>query len=104
MVREHMPYARAHVDLIEIPQALPFGGSKMRGYNRFVSLTLPLTLTCLTLALTLQALPFGGSKMSGYDRFAGPEGLRGLCNVKSVVADRSGNHTHAPLSIFFSFF
>ena len=26
--------------------------------------------------------------MSGYDRFAGPEGLRGLCNVKSVVADR----------------
>eukprot|EP00802_Teleaulax_amphioxeia_P007478 Tamp_07484.p1 GENE.Tamp_07484~~Tamp_07484.p1 ORF type:complete len:654 (-),score=134.46 Tamp_07484:393-2354(-) len=35
-----------------------------------------------------QALPFGGSKMSGYDRFAGPEGLRGLCHVKSVVADR----------------
>jgi len=22
--------------------------------------------------------------MSGYDRFAGPEGLRGLCHVKSV--------------------
>ena len=37
-----------------------------------------------------QSLPFGGSKNSGYDRFAGPEGLRGLCNVKSVVADRSG--------------
>jgi len=28
------------------------------------------------------------SKMSGYDRFAGAEGLRGLCHVKSVVADR----------------
>jgi acyl-CoA reductase-like NAD-dependent aldehyde dehydrogenase len=34
-----------------------------------------------------QSLPFGGCKKSGYDRFAGPEGLRGLCNVKSVCED-----------------
>merc|ERR1719276_713799 len=34
-----------------------------------------------------QSLPFGGYKKSGYDRFAGPEGLRGLCNVKSVCED-----------------
>lgn len=35
-----------------------------------------------------QSLPFGGLKKSGYDRFAGPEGLRGLCSIKSVCEDR----------------
>ena len=35
-----------------------------------------------------QSLPFGGCKKSGYDRFAGPEGLRGLCNVRSICEDR----------------
>ena len=34
-----------------------------------------------------QSLPFGGVKESGFDRFAGIEGLRGCCNVKSVVVD-----------------
>ncbi|RCI15739.1 hypothetical protein L249_2911 [Ophiocordyceps polyrhachis-furcata BCC 54312] len=33
-------------------------------------------------------LPFGGVAGSGYGRFAGPEGLRGLCNAKSVCEDR----------------
>ncbi|KAK1825138.1 Meiotic Sister-Chromatid recombination aldehyde dehydrogenase [Friedmanniomyces endolithicus] len=33
-------------------------------------------------------LPFGGARGSGYGRFAGEEGLRGLCNVKSVCVDR----------------
>ncbi|KAK3330991.1 Aldehyde/histidinol dehydrogenase [Apodospora peruviana] len=35
-------------------------------------------------------LPFGGVSGSGYGRFAGEEGLRGLCNVKSVCEDRFG--------------
>ncbi|KAI4860303.1 ALDH-like protein [Hypoxylon rubiginosum] len=33
-------------------------------------------------------LPFGGVGGSGYGRFAGEEGLRGLCNLKSVCEDR----------------
>lgn len=33
-------------------------------------------------------LPFGGVRGSGYGRFAGEEGLKGLCNVKSVCVDR----------------
>ncbi|GAO14525.1 hypothetical protein UVI_02032360 [Ustilaginoidea virens] len=35
-------------------------------------------------------LPFGGVAGSGYGRFAGQEGLRGLCNIKSVCEDRFG--------------
>ncbi|KAH8922056.1 putative aldehyde dehydrogenase-like protein C21C3 [Atractiella rhizophila] len=38
-----------------------------------------------------QSLPFGGhsaKRSGGYGRFAGPEGLRALCNLKSVVQDR----------------
>lgn len=35
-------------------------------------------------------LPFGGVGGSGYGRFAGDEGLQGLCNAKSICADRFG--------------
>lgn len=35
-------------------------------------------------------LPFGGVGGSGYGRFAAEEGLRGLCNIKAVCADRWG--------------
>ncbi|ODV86488.1 hypothetical protein CANARDRAFT_196441 [[Candida] arabinofermentans NRRL YB-2248] len=34
-------------------------------------------------------LPFGGAKGSGYGKFGGEEGLRGLCNEKSVCYDKS---------------
>lgn len=34
-------------------------------------------------------LPFGGIKGSGYGKFGGEEGLRGLCNEKSVCFDRT---------------
>ena len=37
-----------------------------------------------------QSLPFGGCKKSGYDRFAGPEGLRGLCMIRSICEDKIG--------------
>ncbi|KAK4507930.1 hypothetical protein PRZ48_001665 [Zasmidium cellare] len=33
-------------------------------------------------------LPFGGVAGSGYGRFAGQEGLRNLCNAKSVCSDK----------------
>lgn len=33
-------------------------------------------------------LPFGGVRGSGYGRFAGKEGLRSLCNAKSVCMDK----------------
>lgn len=33
-------------------------------------------------------LPFGGIKGSGYGKFGGEEGLRGLCNEKSVCYDK----------------
>lgn len=33
-------------------------------------------------------MPFGGVGGSGYGRFYGEEGLRGLCNIKSVCEDR----------------
>ncbi|KAG7109588.1 putative aldehyde dehydrogenase-like protein C21C3 like [Verticillium longisporum] len=36
-------------------------------------------------------LPFGGVGGSGYGRFAGEEGLRGLCNAKSICRDRIGS-------------
>ena len=33
------------------------------------------------------SMPFGGVKGSGYGRFGGEEGLRALCNIKSVCED-----------------
>ena len=32
-------------------------------------------------------MPFGGRDGSGYGRFGGEEGLKGLCNVKSLTED-----------------
>ena len=39
-------------------------------------------------AFYMVQLPFGGVGGSGYGRFAGEEGLRSLCNAKSVCMDR----------------
>lgn len=39
-------------------------------------------------AFYMVQLPFGGVRGSGYGRFAGREGLRSLCNCKSVCSDR----------------
>lgn len=42
-------------------------------------------------------LPFGGMGGSGYGKFAGEEGLRGLCNAKSICQDRwPGVRTRIP--------
>lgn len=46
------------------------------------------TLTSTAVFYLNQSLPFGGCKSSGHGRFAGPEGLRGLCNLKAVTEDR----------------
>lgn len=34
------------------------------------------------------SMPFGGVRGSGYGRFGGAEGLRSLCNMKSICRDR----------------
>jgi acyl-CoA reductase-like NAD-dependent aldehyde dehydrogenase len=39
-----------------------------------------------------QDLPFGGVRGSGFGRLNGPEGLRGMCNVKAVLSDRLPIH------------
>jgi len=43
-----------------------------------------------------QSLPFGGWKSSGFERFAGPEGLRGLCHVRSLsrIVHLSSSHQY----------
>jgi delta 1-pyrroline-5-carboxylate dehydrogenase len=40
-----------------------------------------------------QDLPFGGVRGSGFGRLNGAEGLRAMCNIKAVVADRLPLHT-----------
>ena len=39
-----------------------------------------------------QDLPFGGVRGSGFGRLNGAEGLRAMCNIKAVVADRLPLH------------
>lgn len=44
------------------------------------------------LAYMANALPFGGVRGSGYGRLNGREGIRAMCNVKSVLTDRFPMH------------
>jgi acyl-CoA reductase-like NAD-dependent aldehyde dehydrogenase len=44
------------------------------------------------LAYMMQSAPFGGVRISGFGRINGREGLRGCCNIKTVVTDRLPIH------------
>jgi acyl-CoA reductase-like NAD-dependent aldehyde dehydrogenase len=50
------------------------------------------------LAYMANALPFGGVRGSGFGRLNGREGLRAMCNVKSVLEDRFP--LHRPVKLF----
>ncbi|BGP51561.1 Meiotic Sister-Chromatid recombination aldehyde dehydrogenase [Rhodotorula kratochvilovae] len=56
---------------------------------RYVMDRLECGMVCSNVFYLNQSLPFGGAKASGNAlRFAGPEGLRGLCNLKALTEDR----------------
>ncbi len=50
------------------------------------------------MAYMANALPFGGVGGSGYGRLNGREGLRAMCNQKSVLRDRFG--LHRPVKLY----
>ncbi|KAK4704146.1 hypothetical protein P7C70_g2068, partial [Phenoliferia sp. Uapishka_3] len=55
---------------------------------RLVVDSLKCGMVCTNVFYLNQSLPFGGAASSGHGRFAGPEGLRGLCNLKAITEDR----------------
>jgi acyl-CoA reductase-like NAD-dependent aldehyde dehydrogenase len=50
------------------------------------------------MAYMANALPFGGVGGSGYGRLNGREGIRAMCNQKSVLRDRFG--LHRPIEVY----
>ncbi|HZS35363.1 MAG TPA: aldehyde dehydrogenase family protein [Polyangia bacterium] len=50
------------------------------------------------LAYMANALPFGGVRGSGYGRLNGREGIRAMCNIKSVMEDRFA--LHKPVKLY----
>ena len=50
------------------------------------------------MAYMANALPFGGVRNSGHGRLNGREGIRAMCNIKSVMRDRFP--THQPVKLY----
>ncbi|KOS19831.1 putative aldehyde dehydrogenase-like protein [Escovopsis weberi] len=85
-------------DILAVANASPFGlGASVHGAERDPALHdvvrgLKAGMVAVNdfAAYYAVQLPFGGVAGSGYGRFAGEEGLRGMCNLKSVCEDRLG--------------
>ncbi|GAA5985650.1 hypothetical protein JCM11641_001462 [Rhodosporidiobolus odoratus] len=79
---------------VEIANGTRYGlGASVFGKDkkqcRWIMDRLDCGMVCSNVFYLNQSLPFGGTKASGNAlRFAGPEGLRGLCNIKAVTEDR----------------
>jgi acyl-CoA reductase-like NAD-dependent aldehyde dehydrogenase len=95
MVLMRAPTSTA-ADILAIANASPFGlGGSVFGSERDPAMR-PIVSGLRTGMVSVNdfavyyavQLPFGGVGGSGYGRFAGEEGLRGLCNAKSVCEDR----------------
>ncbi|KAH6662189.1 succinate-semialdehyde dehydrogenase [Plectosphaerella plurivora] len=95
MVLMRAPTSTA-ADILAIANASPFGlGGSVFGSERDPAMR-PIVAGLRTGMVAVNdfavyyavQLPFGGVGGSGYGRFAGEEGLRGLCNAKSICEDR----------------
>ncbi|CDZ97964.1 Vacuolar H-ATPase V1 sector, subunit G [Phaffia rhodozyma] len=83
-------------EAVEIANSSRYGlGASVYGRSKRMARDVARQLECGMVALNdfgtfyiNQSQPFGGCKASGYGRFGGPEGLRGLCNIKAVIEDR----------------
>lgn len=82
-------------DAVAIANSTEYGlGASIFGSSRKTMWHISSQLECGSVALNdfatyaLCQLPFGGAKASGYGKFGGKEGLRGLCNEKSICYDR----------------
>lgn len=82
-------------DAIEIANSVPYGlGASVFGSNSgdLDRITCSVQAGMVSVndfaSYYMCSLPFGGVKGSGYGRFGGAEGLRSLCNTKSVCTDR----------------
>ncbi|KAJ7090302.1 Aldehyde/histidinol dehydrogenase [Mycena belliarum] len=90
-----MPYDTLD-EAIAIANGTRYGlGASVFGPSQDLALEVAKQLECGMVAVNdfgvfylNQDLPFGGVKASGYGRFGGPEGLRSLTNVKSIIIDR----------------
>lgn len=82
-------------DAIAITNSTPYGlgcsvfGSNQRDLEAVTSgVSVGMVAVNDFAAYYVCGLPFGGVRGSGYGRFGGAEGLRALCNTKSICVDR----------------